>query len=164
MTIDNRHIEAVNRLIEGRFGEARLEDVACGVGISDRTLRRWRDDPDFQALYDRMLGEFLQDIANQPMAQRVDRIRELYRLYCDLPDRTEHVTRGENRDGGGWESPRIQNNHTDKLKILKQIADEAEEGKVDQVGEVLGRLREELAELQGGPKLMVSDGEEEANA
>ena len=50
------------------------------------------------------------------------------------------------------------------MKILKQIADEAEEGKVDQVGEVLGRLREELAELQGGPKLMVSDGEEEANA
>jgi len=34
------------------------------------------------------------------MAERADRIVELWRLYCSLPDQTEHVTTGESKGGG----------------------------------------------------------------
>ena len=143
MKTEAKHIEAVNLLISHRFSGLTLADIAAEVAVTDRTLRRWREDPDFQALYDRMLTDYIRDVESQPFAHRVDRIHELFRLYQATPD----FTPGKN--GVLYLADR-------KAKILKQIADEAEEGKIDEAVELVAQLREQLAELKGGPQLEVA--------
>jgi AcrR family transcriptional regulator len=150
MKIESKHLNAANLLITSRFDDTTLEDIANGVGVSRRTLMRWRANKDFQSVYDGLLSEFLRNISSKPMAQRADRISELWRLYCGLPDQTEHTTRSEDNKGTKL-SLRIEHNQLKKAKILGQIGAEAEAGRIDEIVDEVDDLRQLLDGLQGDP-------------
>ena len=140
MKIDAKHVGAANLLIASRFSGRTLEDISKEIGVTKRTLSRWRADSDFKALFDRMLEEHHRDIEGQPLAQRADRIQELYRLYLKLPDEPKHIPA--------------------KAKLIEQIADEAEEGKMDETAELVANLRQQLAEVRGDERVRVEETSE----
>ena len=80
MKICGKHIDAVNLLITNRFNGMKLVDIAKKVGVTLRTIVRWRADRDFKVLYNQKLDEHFRNISAQPMAMRVDRLRELWKL------------------------------------------------------------------------------------
>ena len=81
MKIEQKHRDTAAQLVEWRFTGMPQEEMAKKIGVDRKTLFRWRQDKEFQALYHSILDEKLAGIEDSPFAHRVDRIYELHRLY-----------------------------------------------------------------------------------
>lgn len=57
------------------------QDIADELGVSRRTITRWKDDSEFQAMVQDAKGKITADALRLPIAQKLDRIRRLNDLY-----------------------------------------------------------------------------------
>jgi hypothetical protein len=106
------------------------EEMSKKLGVGRKTLYRWRQDEEFQTVYQSILDEKLSDIEDCPYAHRVDRINEMFRLYLKVGEKQTSDIKA-------------------KIEIIGKIATEAEEGKIDEAADLIVKLRHELANLQG---------------
>jgi hypothetical protein len=63
------------------------EEMSKKLGVGRKTLYRWRQDEEFQTVYQSILDEKLSDIDDSPYAHRVDRINEMFRLYLKIDEK-----------------------------------------------------------------------------
>lgn len=53
------------------------QDVADEIGVSRRTITRWKDDPEFRAMIQDAKGKITADALRLPIAQKLERVRIL---------------------------------------------------------------------------------------
>ena len=142
MKIRTEHHHAIDLLIQHRFTSPaqRLThaEIAQQCDITERTLRNWRNDADFQAALAEALDEFRRTLSAVRFAEKRARLEELERLYDATPD--AYVSKviklkspvADDRgqvltDGEGQPATVIAVQRTNvlaKARILDQIADE----------------------------------------
>ena len=150
MKLTSQHHDAISLLIEGRYGRKSLAEIAEEIGVTDRTLRRWRDEPVFQSAYSAALNIWRKDLSDIRLTERRERLTELERIYDCTPD-----SAGTNAKTGIEVS-----NASVKCRILDQIASEvgdkvegppADSDPTEAAKEISTAVREMLALTGGGP-------------
>lgn len=107
MILTDRHLAAVNFLVQQRFKGQKLGVLAKALRVTAGTLSRWRGDPDFAELYRQALVNWSMDLDDVQFRHRRARVEELQRLYEATPDEVDGKTQART-----------------KTHILRQIAEE----------------------------------------
>ena len=119
MKLTEQHRQAINILVSERASGRQLASIAEELGISERTLRRWRMMPAFQQAFEKGIDRWRRDLWSIPLSERKSRLMELQRLYTETPD--SYIARVVDTD------PPItiyRSNAALKAKLLDQIAEE----------------------------------------
>ena len=130
MKIEQKHRDTAAQLVEWRFSGMPQEEMSKKLGVGRKTLYRWRQDEEFQAVYQSILDEKLAGIEDSPYAHRVDRINEMFRLYLKIGEKKTADIRT-------------------KIEIIRKIATEAGEAMIDEAAGLIVKLRHELAAIRG---------------
>jgi len=97
MRINEKHWAAADLLVASQFDGVTREQQAAEIGVTDRTLRRWMVDDDFQLVLLNAQNAWRRQVGHIRFTHRRARLEELPRLLDTTPDEKEVL--GTDKDG-----------------------------------------------------------------
>jgi len=134
MKITEKHLAAVELLVESQFEGLTRAQQAEKAGVTRRTLHNWLADADFQVCLRSERSRWRRATDHIRFSHRRARLEELQRLLDETPDEREVM--GVDKDGREYVVA-YRDHRPARLKALAQMAEE-----------VGGDVMEELAELK----------------
>jgi hypothetical protein len=87
MKLTEKHLKCIHLMILDRFDRSNQTEWVSGqVGVRPRTISDWKEDPDFQAEYQRQLEMYRNNFDDIKLADRKERVRVLSDLFEVVED------------------------------------------------------------------------------